>query len=47
MRGRRDAQISMLAFVDLESRVSPDHPLPAIKRFADQALIELSPVFDQ
>jgi hypothetical protein len=25
MRGRQDAQITMLAFVDLEERVAPDH----------------------
>jgi len=37
----------MLAFVDLEERVPADHPLRAIKRYADAALAELSPVFDQ
>ncbi len=46
MRGRVDPQVSMLAFVDLESRVPPDHPLRTIKHFADAALAELSPVFD-
>jgi transposase len=36
----------MLAFVDLEERVPPHHPLRAIKRFADRALVELSPTFE-
>ena len=46
MRGRRDPQMTMLAFVDLEERVPRDHPLRTIKRLADRALAELSPVFD-
>lgn len=46
MRGRRDPQVSMLAFVDLEERVPPDHPLRTIKRWADEALAELSSTFD-
>ena len=46
MRGRRDPQASMLAFVDLEERVPPRHPLRTIKRFADRALANLSPTFD-
>jgi len=37
----------MLAFIDLESRVPLDHPLRAIKRIADAALRELSPLFDE
>ena len=36
----------MLAFVDLEERVPPHHPLRTMKRFADRALAELSPTFD-
>jgi len=36
----------MLAFVDLEERVPPHHPLRFIKRCADRALVELSPTFD-
>src|SRR6266702_2474909 len=47
MRGRRDPQTMMLAFVDLEERVPRNHPLRVIKQFADRALRELSPVFDQ
>jgi transposase len=46
MRGWRNPQASMLAFVDLEERVSPHHPLRRIKRFADRVLVELSPTFD-
>ena len=46
MRGRRNPQASMLAFVDLEERVPPQHPLRTIKRFADRALASLSPTFD-
>src|SRR3989337_2568425 len=47
MRGRRQAQATMLAFVDLEERVPRGHPLRVIKRFADRALQDLSPGFDQ
>jgi len=46
MRGCRDSQVTMLAFIDLESRVPPDHPLRTIKVLADRALEELSPEFD-
>src|SRR5438270_705012 len=46
MRGRREPQVSMLAFVDLESRVPLDQPLRTIKRFADEALATLSPLFE-
>ena len=37
----------MLAFVDLDERVPASHPLRVIKQFAEAALAELSPVFDQ
>jgi transposase len=46
MRGRRNPQASMLAFVDLDERVPPHHPLRTIKRFADRALARGSPTFD-
>ena len=46
MRGRRNPQITMLAFIDLEERVPSAHPLRTIKRLADEALTELSPTFD-
>ena len=47
MRGRRDLQTTMLAFVDLEERVPHDHPLRTIKAVADEALERLSPEFDR
>jgi len=46
MRGRRNPQITMLAFIDLEERVPHDHPLRTIKRLADEALADLSATFD-
>ncbi len=46
MRGRREPQVTMLAFVDLEERVPKDHPLRVIKALADGALAELSGAFD-
>src|SRR6476620_11664486 len=46
MRGRRNPPASMLAFVDLDERVPPQHPLRSIKRFADRALTQLSPTFN-
>src|SRR5579862_1718441 len=46
MRGRVNPQVSMLAFVDVESRIPLDHPLRTIKSIADEALAELSSVFD-
>lgn len=47
MRGRREPQVTMLAFVDLEARVPLDHPLRTIKAIADGALADLSPEFDR
>ena len=47
MRGRRDPQVTMLTFIDLESRVPPDHPVRTIKAVADRALAALSGEFDQ
>jgi transposase len=46
MRGRRNPQVTMLAFVDLEERVPEQHPLRRIKRLADDALDVLSPELD-
>lgn len=46
-RGLQDAQVSMLAFIDLEERIPRDHPIRAIRRLANTALADLSPVFDQ
>ena len=47
MRGQQEPQVTMLAFVDLESRVPPDHPLRIIKALADHALAALSSEFDR
>ena len=47
MRGKRQLQSVMLAFVDLEERVARDHPLRTIRQLADQALAALSPEFDR
>jgi transposase len=47
VRGRAKKQASMLAFIDPESLIPADHPLRTIKRFADAALVELSPLFDE
>ena len=47
MRGRYDSQLTMLAFIDLETRVPTDHPLRVIKMLADQALKALSPDLDR
>ena len=46
MRGRRNPQITMLAFIDLEERVPTAHPLRTIKWLADEALTDLSSTFD-
>lgn len=46
MRGELDPQADMYCLVSPESFVPQDHPLRAIKPFADQALRELSPLFD-
>ena len=47
MRGRRNPQVTMLAFIDLEERVPTAHPLRTIRRLADEALTDLSSVFDR
>ena len=46
MRGRRNPQITMLAFIDLEERIPSCHPLRIIRRLADEALAELAATFD-
>ena len=47
MRGENTKQSSMLMLMSPETRVPATHPLRGIKKLADQALLELSPVFDQ
>jgi transposase len=46
VRGQQDPQVSMLAFIDVETLIPLDHPLRAIKLLADAALAKLSPTFD-
>src|SRR5690242_522285 len=46
VRGEQDPQVSMLAFIDVETRIPQDHPLRTIRHFADEALATLSPTFD-
>jgi hypothetical protein len=41
VRGEVDPQGHRLSYVSPESRVPPDHPLRAIKLYADQALASL------
>jgi len=47
MRGRKNPQIAMLAFIDLEERVPAAHPVRTVKRLADEALADLSSTFDR
>jgi transposase len=46
MRGENTKQSSMLMLMSPETRVPATHPLRAIKKLADAALVKLSPVFD-
>ncbi len=47
MRGRREPQVTMPAYVNLDERVPQDHPLRSIKGLADGVLAELSHAFDR
>ncbi len=47
MRGRPEEQTSMVMLMTLESRVSKDHPIRRVKKLADEALAELSSLFDE
>ena len=47
MRGRRNPQSTMLAFVNLDERVPQDHPLRIIKGVADDVLDRMSGDFDK
>jgi transposase len=47
MRGRSQNQGMMLALINLEERITEDHPLRAIKKITDQQLKRLSPLFNQ
>ncbi len=46
MRGTEKKQTSMLSLRTPEERVAQNHPLRAVKALAEEALLELSPVFD-
>ena len=47
MRGENTKQSSMLMLMSPETRVPATHPLRAIQKLADAALVKLSPTFDQ
>jgi transposase len=47
MRGQTPKQSTMVCLVSLEDRIPKDHPLRPLKKLADRALEELSPVFDE
>jgi transposase len=47
MRGADTKQASMLCLLSPEDRVPKDHPLRGIKKLADAALAEMSPLFDE
>jgi transposase len=46
MRGTDNQQAGMFSYLSPESRVRKDHPLRAIRIMADQALEQMSPLFD-
>ena len=46
MRGADKQQADMFSYLSPESRVSKNHPLRAIRTMADQALEQMSPLFD-
>lgn len=46
MRGKRETQSSMLMLMSPEDMVPKDHPVRRIKKLADDALRDLSPIFD-
>ena len=47
MKGRRDPQATLLAFVDQEERVPRDHGIRTVKAVADEALERPSREFGQ
>ena len=46
MRGKPEAQPSMLALISMDSLIPERHPLRQIKPLAEEALRDLSPIFD-
>jgi hypothetical protein len=47
MRGRPDAQPMMFLMINLEDKVSQDHPLRAVKQRCDRTLRAMSRDFDR
>jgi transposase len=47
MRGHAQQQTTMFSLRSPEDRVPTDHPLRGVKALADEALVELSPLFDE
>ncbi len=47
MRGHFDSQPMIIAYINLERRVPPEHPLRKIKSMADQELKRLSSLFNE
>lgn len=46
MRGQQNSQMTMLSLATIEQVIPSNHPLRAVKKLADEALAELSEVFD-
>jgi transposase len=47
MRGRDRQQSAMFSYLSAEERISPDHPLRAVRKVTDRVLAELSKLFAQ
>lgn len=47
MRGKTEPQTSMLMLMSAEELVPSEHPIRGVKKLADEALRELSPLFDK
>ena len=45
VRGTVDRQGEMFSYMDTESRIWERHPIRAIQRIVDEALVELEPAF--
>ena len=45
MRGELDRQVEMFRYIDLESRITQQHPIRTIRSIVDEALLELKPTF--
>src|SRR5579884_3699364 len=47
MSGADTKESSVLCLLSPEDRVAKDHPLRAVKKLADAALMQMSPLFDE